>query len=62
MFSGVSWTTSIASKNCGVLDSTPAPSAAIVELLFTVTHKNYLKAMTPNNPSTLLFGPAVKNN
>jgi len=25
-------------------------------------HPNYLNAIIPNNPSKLLFGPAVKNN
>jgi hypothetical protein len=43
-----------------VLDSDPAPFAAIVEL--QQSNRNYLNAITPNNPSTLLFGPAVKNN
>jgi hypothetical protein len=43
-----------------VLDSNPAPSPAIVEL-HTATDQNYLNAITPNNPSRLLPGPAVKN-
>lgn len=43
-----------------VLNSHPAPFTAIVNS--TTIGKNYLNAITPNNPSTLLFGPAVKNN
>jgi hypothetical protein len=52
---------SVPQKIQRVLDLNPAPFAAIVKL-FTTIEQSYLNAIMPNNPSTLLFGPAVKNN